>query len=127
MTPQIPHMGLFGVAKQNFSRPCELVAQTHADNAKPSGTIPTQKQSYAQSKTRQENRNRQHGKRLALEQQRPVDRLVPGRPDIVEGPAKKASSQRNSSEKDVGRQLVGVARGIVWYRPGRCAERLGIA
>ena len=121
------HISLFGKANQSLPRPFDLITQTHADNAKPSGAIPTQKQSYRQSKTRQENRDRQRGKRFALEQQCPVDGLFPGRPDRVEGLEKKASNQRNSGETDVGRQLVGVARGIVWYRPRRCLESLGIA
>src|SRR6266436_1813609 len=108
MTPQIPHMVLFGAANQNFSRPYKLVAQTHADDAKLPGTIPTKNQSHRQSQTQHENRNRQHGKRFALEQQRPVHRLFPGGPDKVECPTKKGSSHGNPSETNVGRRFVGV-------------------
>jgi len=59
--------GLFRVAQQNFPRPYKLVAQTHTDDAEFPETIPTQKQTHRQSKAQQENRNRQHGKRFALD------------------------------------------------------------
>src|SRR5258706_504183 len=126
MTPQIPHMVLFGAANQNFSRPYKLVAQTHAYDAKLTGTIPTKNQSHRQSQAQNENRNRQHGKRFSLEQQRPVDRLFPGGPDKVERPTKKGSSHGNPGEMNVGRHFVGVYGGIVWNRLDRCPENLGI-
>src|SRR3979490_2587787 len=69
MSPQIPHMGVFGVADQNFSRPYKLVAQTHAYDAKLTETIPTKNQSHRQSQAQHENRNRQNAKRFRPEQQ----------------------------------------------------------